>query len=151
MVMAADAHVVSPLFFPGGDIGKLAVCGTVNDLSMSGARPLWLSAGFIIEEGLPLLARAGITPAEDPSRSRKLILDTNLPEVKITVIATGFVGRELQKARAPAQEFRPAVQVPLMPRITAAPTVPATSAPVTVSAQAHAPSREEVATLVPSI
>ncbi|MEJ2209928.1 MAG: hydrogenase expression/formation protein HypE [Anaerolineae bacterium] len=49
-----DSYIITPLFFPGGDIGKLAVCGTVNDLSMSGGRPLWLSAGFIVEEGLPL-------------------------------------------------------------------------------------------------
>jgi hydrogenase expression/formation protein HypE len=54
LAFSTDSYVVSPLFFPGGDIGKLAVCGTVNDLSMSGARPLWLSAGFIIEEGLNL-------------------------------------------------------------------------------------------------
>jgi hydrogenase expression/formation protein HypE len=53
IAFSTDSYVVSPLVFPGGDIGKLAVCGTVNDLSMSGARPLWLSAGFIIEEGLP--------------------------------------------------------------------------------------------------
>jgi len=46
-----DSYVVTPIFFPGGDIGKLAVCGTVNDLAMSGAQPLFLSAGFIIEEG----------------------------------------------------------------------------------------------------
>jgi hydrogenase expression/formation protein HypE len=49
-----DCFVVKPLFFPGGDIGKLAVCGTVNDLAMCGARPLYLSAGFILEEGLDL-------------------------------------------------------------------------------------------------
>ena len=49
-----DSYVVTPIFFPGGDIGKLAVCGTVNDLSMSGARPLFLSTGFIIEEGFPI-------------------------------------------------------------------------------------------------
>lgn len=48
-----DSYVVKPLFFPGGDIGSLAVNGTVNDLAMSGARPLYLSAAFIIEEGLP--------------------------------------------------------------------------------------------------
>ncbi len=54
LAFTTDSHVVSPLFFPGGDIGKLAVCGTVNDLAMCGARPLWLSAGFIIEEGLPM-------------------------------------------------------------------------------------------------
>ena len=49
-----DSYVVRPLFFPGGDIGSLAVHGTVNDLAMSGARPLYLSAGFIIEEGLAM-------------------------------------------------------------------------------------------------
>jgi hydrogenase expression/formation protein HypE len=49
-----DSYTVNPLFFPGGDIGKLAVCGTVNDLSMSGATPLYLSLAFIIEEGLPI-------------------------------------------------------------------------------------------------
>jgi hydrogenase expression/formation protein HypE len=54
MVMATDSHVVSPLFFPGGDIGCLSVHGTINDVAMSGARPLYLSAGFILEEGFPL-------------------------------------------------------------------------------------------------
>jgi hydrogenase expression/formation protein HypE len=54
MVMATDSHVVSPLFFPGGDIGCLSVHGTVNDVAMSGAKPLYLSAGFILEEGFPL-------------------------------------------------------------------------------------------------
>ena len=54
LVMATDAHVVSPLFFPGGDLGSLAVHGTVNDLAMLGARPLWLSASFILEEGFAL-------------------------------------------------------------------------------------------------
>jgi len=53
LAFTADAHVVSPLFFPGGDIGKLAVNGTVNDLCMCGARPKWLSASFILEEGFP--------------------------------------------------------------------------------------------------
>ena len=54
LVMSTDAHVVSPLFFPGGDIGSLAVHGTINDVAMSGARPLYLSASFILEEGFPL-------------------------------------------------------------------------------------------------
>lgn len=54
LVMSVDSHIVSPLFFPGGDIGRLAVCGTVNDISMSGAIPLALTAGFIIEEGLSI-------------------------------------------------------------------------------------------------
>lgn len=52
--ISTDAHVVSPLFFPGGDIGKLAVCGTVNDVAMLGAKPLYLTAGFILEEGLQM-------------------------------------------------------------------------------------------------
>lgn len=54
IVMATDSHVVTPLFFPGGDIGSLSVHGTINDVAMSGARPLYLSAGFILEEGFPL-------------------------------------------------------------------------------------------------
>ena len=51
LAFTTDSYVVSPIFFPGGDIGKLAVCGTVNDLAMSGAQPLYLSLSFIIEEG----------------------------------------------------------------------------------------------------
>jgi hydrogenase expression/formation protein HypE len=54
VVMATDSHVVSPLFFPGGDIGCLSVHGTINDVAMAGAVPLYLAAGFILEEGLPL-------------------------------------------------------------------------------------------------
>jgi hydrogenase expression/formation protein HypE len=54
LAFTTDSYVVTPVFFPGGDIGRLAVCGTVNDLAMSGARPLYLSAGFIIEEGFPV-------------------------------------------------------------------------------------------------
>ena len=54
LVMSTDGHVVSPLFFPGGDIGSLSVHGTINDVAMSGARPLYLSAGFILEEGFEL-------------------------------------------------------------------------------------------------
>ena len=53
LAFTTDSYVVSPIFFPGGDIGKLAVCGTVNDLAMSGAKPLYLSLSLIIEEGLP--------------------------------------------------------------------------------------------------
>ena len=53
LAFTTDSHVVSPLFFPGGDIGRLAVCGTVNDLAMVGARPIALTAGFVIEEGFP--------------------------------------------------------------------------------------------------
>jgi hydrogenase expression/formation protein HypE len=54
VIFSTDSYVVDPIFFPGGDIGKLAVCGTVNDLAMLGARPLFLSVGFILEEGFPV-------------------------------------------------------------------------------------------------
>ena len=54
LAFTTDSYVVRPLVFPGGDIGSLAVNGTVNDLAMCGARPLYLSAGFILEEGLPM-------------------------------------------------------------------------------------------------
>jgi hydrogenase expression/formation protein HypE len=66
LAFTTDSYVISPLFFPGGDIGKLAVCGTTNDLAVAGARPAYLSAGFIIEEGLPIetLERVVISMAE---------------------------------------------------------------------------------------
>jgi len=54
LAFTTDSYVVTPIFFPGGDIGRLAVCGTVNDLCVSGARPLYLSAAFILEEGFPV-------------------------------------------------------------------------------------------------
>ena len=54
LAFSTDSYVVSPIFFPGGDIGTLAVHGTVNDLAMCGARPLYLSGGFILEEGLAM-------------------------------------------------------------------------------------------------
>lgn len=54
LAFTTDSYVIDPIFFPGGNIGKLAVCGTANDLAVSGATPAWLSCGFILEEGLPL-------------------------------------------------------------------------------------------------
>ena len=54
LAFTTDSYTVNPIFFPGGDIGRLAICGTVNDLAMSGAKPLYLSLAFIIEEGLPI-------------------------------------------------------------------------------------------------
>ena len=54
LAFSTDSYVVKPLFFAGGDIGKLAVCGTVNDVAMNGAIPLYLSAGFVLEEGFPI-------------------------------------------------------------------------------------------------
>ena len=60
LVVSTDSHVVSPLFFPGGDIGSLSVHGTVNDVAVMGATPLYLTAGFILEEGFPLADLARI-------------------------------------------------------------------------------------------
>ncbi|PKQ37859.1 MAG: hydrogenase expression/formation protein HypE [Actinobacteria bacterium HGW-Actinobacteria-1] len=54
LAMSTDTYVVNPLFFPGADIGRLAVCGTVNDIATSGAKPLYLSVGFVLEEGMPV-------------------------------------------------------------------------------------------------
>jgi hydrogenase expression/formation protein HypE len=63
LAFTTDSFVVSPLFFPGGNIGELAVYGTVNDLAMRGAKPLFLSAGFILEEGLPMETLGNIVTA----------------------------------------------------------------------------------------
>ncbi len=54
IAVSCDAHVISPLFFPGGDIGRLAICGTVNDVAMCGAKPLYIAVSFILEEGFEL-------------------------------------------------------------------------------------------------
>ncbi len=84
MVMSTDSFVISPLFFPGGNIGSLAVHGTVNDLAMAGAQPLYLSAGFVLEEGLPLadLARIVAAMAEAARQAGVLIVtgDTKVVE-----------------------------------------------------------------------
>ncbi len=71
LAFTTDAFVVDPIFFPGGDIGKLAVCGTVNDVAVSGATPLYLSAAFIIEEGFPMeeLERIVISMAKEAEKA----------------------------------------------------------------------------------
>ena len=101
MVMSVDGHVISPLFFPGGDIGSLSVHGTVNDVAMSGATPLYLSAGFILEEGFPLadLERIIISMAKAASDAGVPIItgDTKVVEkgkgdgVFITTTGIGIV------------------------------------------------------------
>ena len=70
LVFTTDSFVVSPLFFPGGDIGDLAINGTVNDLAVSGARPLYLSAGFILEEGFPVSDLSTITASMAAAAAR---------------------------------------------------------------------------------
>ena len=71
LAFTTDSFVVTPIEFPGGDIGKIAVCGTVNDLAVGGARPLWLSAAFIIEEGceIALLRRIAASMAEEARKA----------------------------------------------------------------------------------
>ena len=77
LAFTTDSHVVSPLFFPGGDIGRLAVHGTCNDLAMCGARPRWLSAGFILEEGLPIATLERIVQAmADAARAADVTIVT---------------------------------------------------------------------------
>ena len=82
LAFTTDSYVVTPIFFPGGDIGKLAVCGTVNDLSMSGATPLYLSVSFIIEEGFSLsdLSRivTSIQQATDEAEVKVVTGDTKV-------------------------------------------------------------------------
>jgi hydrogenase expression/formation protein HypE len=112
LAFSTDSYVVSPIFFPGGDIGKLAVHGTVNDLAMCGARPLYLSVGFILEEGLPMedfqrvvrsmreaAAKAGValvtgdTKVVDRGKADKIFINTS----GVGVIPTGI---EIGPARA---------------------------------------------------
>ena len=112
LVMATDSHVVSPLFFPGGDIGCLSVHGTINDVAVMGATPLWLSAAFILEEGFPLvdLARivASMAAAAKAAGVPIVTGDTKVVErgkgdgVFITTTGVGIVpaGRELSGSRA---------------------------------------------------
>ncbi len=81
-----DSYVVTPIFFPGGDIGKLAVCGTINDLAVVGAKPLYLSAGFIIEEGLEYKILEQVTQSmADTARTEGVTIvtgDTKVVEKK---------------------------------------------------------------------
>ncbi len=84
LAFTTDSFVVTPLEFPGGDIGKLAVCGTVNDLAVGGARPLWLSAAFVIEEGceIALLRRIVSSMAHEAEKAGVRIVtgDTKVVE-----------------------------------------------------------------------
>ncbi|PTW51367.1 hydrogenase expression/formation protein HypE [Rhodovulum kholense] len=111
LAMTTDSFVVTPLEFPGGDIGKLAVCGTVNDLAVGGARPLWLSAAFIIEEGteIALLRRIVATMAAEAEAAGVRIVtgDTKVvgrgaaDGVFVTTTGVGAIppGRDLAASR----------------------------------------------------
>lgn len=84
IAFTTDSHVISPLFFPGGDIGRLAVTGTVNDLAVTGAAPLYIAAGFVIEDGFPLayLERVAHSMREAASEARVQVVagDTKVVE-----------------------------------------------------------------------
>jgi hydrogenase expression/formation protein HypE len=105
LAFTTDSYVVKPLFFPGGNIGRLSVCGTVNDLSMMGAVPLYLSAGFILEEGLRLddLERIVTSMSEAATEAGVKIIcgDTKVVEKKaadgifINTAGIGFVRDDL--------------------------------------------------------
>jgi len=85
IAFTTDSFVIDPIFFPGGDIGKLAVCGTVNDLAVSGAEPLYLSAAFIIEEGFPMKDLEAIV--------RSMALEAKKAGVRIVTGDTKVVNR----------------------------------------------------------
>ena len=70
LAFSTDSYVIDPLFFPGGNIGKLAICGTANDVAVSGAIPRYLSCGFILEEGLPMeTLKAVVTSMAETARA----------------------------------------------------------------------------------
>lgn len=114
IALTTDSYVVSPIFFPGGDIGRLAVCGTVNDLAMVGANPLYLTAGFILEEGLPLadLERVVASMAEAGTEAGVQVIagDTKVVErggVDRMFITTAGVGEVPEGVRISGANVKP--------------------------------------------
>lgn len=112
LAISTDSHVVSPLFFPGGDIGHLAVCGTVNDVAMMGAKPLYLTASFILEEGLDISvlervvqsmkAAAQLAKVEVIAGDTKVVEHGKADGMYITTAGVGLIipGVEIGGARA---------------------------------------------------
>ena len=112
LALSTDAHIVHPLEFPGGDIGRLAVCGTVNDLAMVGAQPRWLSAAFIIEEGLEteVLERisasmqraASEAGVEIAAADTKVAPRGKVDRLQIATAGVGFIpeGRDIRASNA---------------------------------------------------
>lgn len=118
LVMSTDSFVISPLFFPGGNIGSLAVHGTVNDLAMGGAQPLHLSTGFILEEGFPLKdLKVIVDSMADAAREAGVTIvtgDTKVVErgkADGVFINTAGVGRVLPGVRVSGDQCRPGDQV----------------------------------------
>lgn len=114
VAFTTDSFVVDPLFFPGGDIGKLAVCGTVNDLAVGGATPLYLSIGFIIEESFPIEElkniSSSISAAAREAKVRIVTADTKVVEkgacdkLFINTSGIGIVKREVDFSGCNARE-----------------------------------------------
>jgi len=118
LAVSTDAHVVLPLFFPGGDIGKLAVCGTVNDVAMLGAKPEYLTAGFILEEGLAVetLQRVVASMAESAKEAGVQIVagDTKVVErgkADGLYITTAGIGSVLPDTQIGGQYAKPGDKV----------------------------------------
>ncbi|MGB8507001.1 MAG: hydrogenase expression/formation protein HypE [Pyrinomonadaceae bacterium] len=113
LAFTTDSYVVTPVFFPGGDIGRLAVCGTVNDLAMSGARPLYLSAGFILEEGFPVAdlkrilvsMRAAATEAgvEVVTGDTKVVQKGSADKIFINTSGIGLIESDIKLSASRAQ------------------------------------------------
>jgi len=113
IVTSTDAHVVSPIFFPGGDIGRLAVAGTVNDISMSGGIPKFLTATFIIEEGFPIdqlekIAESMKTCADEAqvvivAGDTKVVQKGKADRIFISTAGIGFVPKRIRINGASAQ------------------------------------------------
>jgi len=113
LAISTDAHVVSPIFFPGGDIGKLAICGTVNDVAMMGADPKYLTAGFILEEGLEIstlekIVRSMKEAAEEAgieivAGDTKVVQKNMADGIYITTAGVGILKPEVQVGGAQAK------------------------------------------------
>jgi hydrogenase expression/formation protein HypE len=113
IAISTDAHIVSPLFFPGGDIGRLAVCGTVNDVAMSGAEPVCITASFIIEEGfavseLEKIAQSMSLAAEEAgifiaAGDTKVVEKGKADGLFISTTGIGFISDQLSIHGANAQ------------------------------------------------
>ncbi|MGD0661280.1 MAG: hydrogenase expression/formation protein HypE [Syntrophorhabdales bacterium] len=114
IAFTTDSYVVKPLFFPGGDIGRLSICGTVNDLSMRGAEPLYISVGFIIEEGLAVadLERVVISMSEAAKEAGVSIVcgDTKVVEKRAAdglFINTAGIGRAREGIAISVENAKP--------------------------------------------
>ena len=85
MAVSTDGFIVSPAFYPGGNIGKLSICGTVNDLSCMGAKPLYLSCAFVIEEGFPMEKLEAIAAAMEKTANEEIFLPDSINTETATV------------------------------------------------------------------